>query len=201
MKLLVMRHAEAESGMQMDPTRHLTDTGKRQAKMMGKWLARQDEKPKLLLESNFHRARSTAKRVGKQLDLEPQTCWFLDPENEPEVAWKAIKDKAKDAGVDCVLAVTHGPLVEKMLAYLTGSQYPRQFHFAHAAIAMFETTTGARGILHWLVTPNTVARDEGKDDNVIDDVTRAVEAAVQVVALSLEAFQESEHCAEPALAG
>lgn|GEM_PF-105765 len=260
MKLFLMRHAEAESGMQMDPTRKLTPTGKDQARMMGKWLARQVEKPEIILQSNFHRARSTAQRVGKQLGLAPMICPQLDPENEPEIAWKAIKDIGKDKGVQSVIAITHGPLVEKMLAYLTGSNLPNQFHFAHATIAMFETVGGVteeqkqkrslklresvdsgdtekswvggtcevcqdnsdagwidmddtfpsgddeppahpncdcdletrdalqesavplprRGILHWMVTPNVVARDEDELDMVTSEAFAAVDAALRL---------------------
>lgn len=276
MKLYLQRHAEAESGMQMDPTRKLTDTGKRQAKMMGKWLARQDTpRPQILLQSNFQRSKSTAKRMGKQLDLEPITCGWLDPENDPELVWPRIKALAKEHGAKAVLAVTHGPLVEKLFSYLTSGHAPQYFTFAHGAIAHFDTTApmheaagdytydeqevkrlilgdgGASGncdycedaadrgwidmddvfegpdgdvdeppihphctceveqktrrvrvyesgrresvmedgpfaYLHWLVTPNTVARDEDEMDLVTSDARKAVEAAVQAVTLILE---------------
>lgn len=178
MKLYLMRHTEAEAGAQMDPTRDLTDTGRDQAKMMGKWLARQAEKPGLVVQSNFLRARETAKRIGKKLELTPVNCPMgtLDPETDPEQCWNTLKALALEHRVSAVIAVTHGPLVERMLAYLTGSPLPQQFHFAHGAVAMFETTTGKRGILHWLVTPNVVARDEDEQDLV----TPAIEAAVSL---------------------
>jgi phosphohistidine phosphatase len=177
--LFLMRHAEAESGAQMDPTRSLTPTGKDQAKMMGKWLKRQDPSPSLLLQSNFKRSQSTAKRVGKKLGLEPVTCGALDPEGTPENAWDTIKKLAVEAGEQDVIAISHGPLVENLLAYLTGSDLPQQFHFAHAAVAHFETTTGKRGIMHWLVTPNVVARDQDEMDLVRSDAQKAVEAALK----------------------
>jgi phosphohistidine phosphatase len=173
-----MRHAEAESGMQMDPTRHLTDTGKRQAKMMGKWLKRQTEQPEMVVESNFHRSRSTAKRVAKQLDVPLIRSGFLDPERDPEQCWSEMKRLATANKVQSIIAVSHGPLVEKMLCYLTGSPLPRQFHFSHAAVAYFETTGGQRGVLHWIVTPNTVARDEDEMENVVHDAGATVEAAL-----------------------
>ena len=187
MKLYLQRHAAAESGMQMDPTRKLTDTGKRQAKMMGKWLARQNTpQPEILLQSNFQRSKSTAKRMGKQLDLEPITCGWLDPENDPELVWPRIKALAKEHGAQSVLAISHGPLVEKLFSYLTSGHAPQYFTFAHGAIAHFDTTEGARGKLCWLVTPNTVARDEDEMDLVTSDAQKAVEAAVQAVTLVLE---------------
>jgi phosphohistidine phosphatase len=182
-----MRHAEAESGMQMDPTRGLTDTGKRQSKMMGKWLARQNvPQPEILLQSNFRRSKATAKRMGEQLDLDPITCGFLDPENDPELVWPRIKALAKEHGAQAVLAVSHGPLVEKLLCFLTGSHAPQYVHFNHATIAHLDTTAGSRGSLHWMVSPNTVARDEDEMENVTSDSIRAVEAAIQVASLALE---------------
>ena len=185
MKLYFGRHAEAESGAQMDPTRKLTDTGKRQAKMMGKWLTRQVEGPCIVVQSNFHRSRSTAKRYAKQLDVEPITSGFLDPENDPANTWTELKRLATANKVQNVVAVSHGPLVEKMLAHLTGAPLPQQFHFAHAAIAHFDTTSGNRGILHWLVTPNVVARDEDEQENVVREALQTAlalaDAAVAMV--------------------
>ena len=186
MKLYLQRHCEAESGMQMDPTRKLTDTGKRQAKMMGKWLKRQDTpQPEILLQSNFHRSKSTAKRMGKQLDLDPITCGFLDPENDPELVWPRIKALAKEYGATSVLAISHGPLVEKLFSFLTSGHAPQYFTFAHGAIAHFDTTGGSRGKLCWLVTPNTVARDEDEMDLVTSDAKKVAEAAMRVVSEAL----------------
>lgn len=182
MKLYVMRHAEAEYGLQMDPTRHLTDTGKRQAKMMGRWLKRQTEKPEIVVESNFQRSRSTAKRVAAQLEVPLIRSGFLDPENAPENTWSELKRLATANKVTSLIAVSHGPLVEKLLAHLTGSPLPQQFHFAHGAVAHFDTTSGNRGILHWIVTPNTVARDEDELDLVTNDVA---EAAILIAEASL----------------
>jgi phosphohistidine phosphatase len=139
MRVFLQRHAEAEWGEQMDPTRKLTDTGKRQAKMMGKWLSRQSDAPTLVLQSNFHRSQSTAKRMAKKLDAPIVTTGRLDPEVSPEVAWREIKKLAAQNKAQSVLAITHGPLVEKLLAMLIGAPSIAQLHFAHGAIAHFDT--------------------------------------------------------------
>jgi phosphohistidine phosphatase SixA len=193
MKLFIMRHAEAESGMQMDPTRKLTDTGKRQAKMMSKWLARQDiEKPDIVVHSSFQRAISTAKRVAKHLDVPMVQAYngTLDPDGHPEKTWTDLKKIARDNQAKSLIAVTHGPLVEKLLAYLTGAPLPQQFHYAHAAIAHLETTNGARGILHWLVTPNVVARDEDELQNVTHDAHATIEAALSIAELAVASMSD-----------
>ena len=141
MKLYIMRHGEAEWGMQMDPTRELTETGKRQAKMMGKWLSRQDEHPQVVIESNFKRSIQTAKRVADKLDVRRIRSGFLDPENSPENAWSEIKRLAQAQEAERVLIVSHGPLVEKLFCMLIAAPLPNQIHFAHAAIAHFNTTS------------------------------------------------------------
>jgi phosphohistidine phosphatase len=166
--------------MQMDPTRELTETGKRQAKMMGKWLARQAEGPQLVIESNFQRSISTAKRVADKLDVRRIRSGFLDPENAPENTWSEIKRLAQAQEAERVLVVAHGPLVEKLFCMLIGAPLPRQIHFAHAAIAHFETTGGARGVLQWMVSPNTVARDEDEMDAVVSEAKAIVETALVV---------------------
>jgi phosphohistidine phosphatase len=134
-----MRHAQAEWGEQMDPTRQLTDTGKKQSKMMGKWLARQTDKPELVIQSNFERSQATAKRVAKKLEAPIITSGRLDPEVSPEVCWREIRKQAALAKVQSVIAITHGPLVEKLLAMLIGAPSVAQLHFAHAAVAHFDT--------------------------------------------------------------
>jgi len=279
MKLFLMRHAEAETGEQMDPTRKLTDTGKRQAKMMGKWLDRQDIKMPIVLQSNFHRSQSTAKRVAKQIDAPVITTGRLDPEVSPEVAWREIRKLAAANRAQSVVAISHGPLVEKLLAFLICAPTISQLHFAHGAIAHFDTTApiqeakgdytyeerevkrlvlgsgGASGVnceyceeaadrgwidmddvfegpgsdedeaplhpncdcttefktqrfrvraeggvreaimpdgpfayLHWLVTPNTVARDEDEKDAI----SSALEAAIAVAEVALDNGTDDE---------
>jgi len=180
MKLYIMRHAEAESGAQLDPTRKLTSLGKDQVHMMGKWFKRQVEKPEIVIQSNFKRSQQTAKRVAEILDCPIITSGAIDPDGTPEAAWLEIKLIGEQQKADYVLAVSHGPLVELLLAHLTGSPLYRQFHFAHAAIAHFEATKGNRGILHWLVTPNVVARDEDELDLVTSDAHATIEAALRV---------------------
>ena len=139
MKLYLMRHAQAEYGEQMDPTRKLTPTGKRQAKMMGKWLNRQVDKPDLVLQSNFHRSQSTAKRIAKRIGAPIVTTGKLDPDASPESAWREIRKQAALAGVQSVIAITHGPLVERITAMLIGAPSFSQIHFAHGAVAHFDT--------------------------------------------------------------
>lgn len=134
-----MRHCEAESGPQLDPTRKLTDTGRAQSKMMGKWLRRQSDTPSLILQSNMKRSQSTAKRVADKLDVPIVTCGQLDPEVSPELAWRTIRKIATTHNAESILAITHGPLIQKLLCYLIGCPSVTQIHFAYGGIAHFDT--------------------------------------------------------------
>ena len=180
MKLYIMRHAQAEAGAQMNPTRRLTAIGKDQAHLMGRWFKRQSEKPEIVIQSSFKRSQQTAKRVAEELDCPIITSPGIDPDGNPESAWITIKTIGAEQKAEYVLAVSHGPLVELLLAHLTGSPLARQFHFAHAAIAHFATTSGNRGIMHWMVTPNVVARDEDELDLVTSDLHGVIEASLRV---------------------
>ncbi len=195
-----MRHAEAETGPQLDPTRSLTDTGKAQAKMMGKWLKRQDQSIDLIIQSNMARSQDTVKQVLKKIDAPVLKSPAIDPDGKPDVALAAIKALAKQKKAKTVLAVSHGPLVEEILAYLTGSEDPTLYHFAHASIAHFELGAVKAGTFHWLVTPNVVARDDDEMDLVTSDAQAVIEASLRVAesacALRLSYIRAAEHLLE-----
>jgi phosphohistidine phosphatase SixA len=135
----LMRHAQAEFGDPMDPTRKLTDTGKAQARMMGKWLARQADVPTLILQSNMKRSQSTAKRINWKLDVPVLTTYGLDPDISPELAWRIIRKLAFENHSKAVLVITHGPLIERLFCYLIGCPSTSMIHFAFGSIAHFDT--------------------------------------------------------------
>jgi phosphohistidine phosphatase len=135
-KIFVVRHAQPFDGEQMDPTREITETGKKQAKMMGRWLKKQLPPHDLLIQSNFKRSQQTAKHIGKKLDLKPVTSGALDPEATPEQALAAIQELAK--GKKSVVVVSHSPLVQHLVAHLTGMPSSNPIHFPHAAVAHIE---------------------------------------------------------------
>lgn len=136
MKIYIMRHAQPFDGEQMDPTRELTDTGKKQAKMMGRWLKKQLPPHDMLLQSNMKRSQQTAKRVGKKLDLDPVTTSALDPDAKPEDALAEIQRLG--AGKKSVVVISHSPLVQKLVAHMTGMASAAPVHLPHAAVAHLE---------------------------------------------------------------
>jgi len=120
----------------MDPTRPLTDTGKDQSRMMAKWLKKQLPPHDLLLQSNMKRSQQTAKHIGKKLDLNPVTTSALDPDAKPEDALAEIQRLG--AGKKSVVVVSHSPLVQHLVAHMTGMPSSSPIHFPHAAVAHLE---------------------------------------------------------------
>ena len=145
-RLYIVRHAQPVDGDQMDPTREITPTGKKQAKMMGRWLEKQVPKHDLLLQSNMQRSQQTAKHIGKKLDLDPITVPSLDPDGKPEDVLADIERLG--AGKKSVVVVSHSPLVQHLVAHMTGMANSSPIHFPHAAVAHLEplpAATEARG--------------------------------------------------------
>jgi phosphohistidine phosphatase len=135
-KIYIVRHAQPVDGEQMDPTREITPTGKKQAKMMGRWLKKQIPKHDLLLQSNMQRSQQTAKHIGKKLDLTPVTTSALDPDAKPEDALAEIQRLGE--GKKSVVIVSHSPLVQHLVAHMTGMASSSPIHFPHAAVAHME---------------------------------------------------------------
>jgi phosphohistidine phosphatase len=169
MKLFLMRHAEAETGEQLDPTRGLTGTGKAQAKLMGRWLKRQAGGNSVVLESNMRRSIQTAKRVSNQLDAARLRSHKIDPDAAPEEALAEMQRQGRRLKADNVIAVSHGELLGRIAALLTGAG-DESVHFAPGAAAHFEPTgraTEAKGEYYYEEVPKKrlILGDGGKSGN------------------------------------
>lgn len=171
--VLLMRHAEAEDGPQMDPTRTLTATGRDiQVPAIRDFLVRQMGHIPLILSSNMARARDTAKPMVEALGAESyEEIWQLDPDVEPKVAWKRIEQLAQQ--VEEVLVVSHHPLIANLLEMLCGAK-TGEGTFSHACVACIHVP---KGHLKWFVSPALVERDE------LAEVQETLEAAETVLAM------------------
>jgi phosphohistidine phosphatase SixA len=171
--LYLVRHAEAEAGPQMDLTRTLTATGRDvQIPAIASFLVRQVGHIPNVLSSNMARARDTAKPL---VDALGAACydeiWQLDPDVEPEKAWKRIKQLTR--GED-VLVVTHHPLVCTLLEYLCGAK-TGEGTFTHASVACIHVE---KQHLRWFVNPQLVERDQ--------ELEATREAALALASAALE---------------
>jgi phosphohistidine phosphatase SixA len=161
-KIYIVRHAQPYDGEQMDPTRAITPTGRKQAKMMGRWLAKQVPKHDMLLQSNMLRSQQTAKHIGKKLDLAPVTTGALDPDAKPEDALAEIQKLG--AGKKSVVVISHSPLVQHLVAHMTGMANPSPIHFPHAAVAHMEPIPPRKAVSEAQLAKRSKRLKEAKDE-------------------------------------
>lgn len=116
MKLVLIRHAEAEALRTSDAERVLTARGHEQARQTAAWLKLQlaGEVAQLLV-SPYRRAQQTAAAITEALQLEP--CWLdeLTPDVDPRRALRAIEERAT---AEVLVVVTHMPLVAALASLL-----------------------------------------------------------------------------------
>ncbi|MCK1793655.1 phosphohistidine phosphatase SixA [Pseudomonas violetae] len=113
MKLWVLRHGEAEPhGTRPDSERELTANGRVEvlrsaAELVGQPLT-------AIYASPFKRAQETAILVREALGFLPQirTVEWLTPDCRPQAVAEQL------VSVECVLLVSHNPLVGNLLGYL-----------------------------------------------------------------------------------
>jgi phosphohistidine phosphatase SixA len=163
-----MRHAEAESGEPNNPTRPLTEAGRKQLACMGAFMSRIEGRVDCIITSYFVRALDTAKAMSAALGCTVihETPW-LCPDAPVEKAWQDLQRLGKNS--ETVLVVTHHPLINELLKRACGNA---DSHFEHAGIARIKDST-----LHWFVSPKLIARDESD--------AAVIEAALQVIDSSI----------------
>ena len=120
MKLIIMRHGEAEGFRVQDKTRSLTSLGEKQARTAGKWLIDylgMDAPVDMALVSSYVRARQTLEQLSKQIVVtKKQVCEDVIPEGNPKIAHEFVKDLFEDISKPSViLIVSHMPFVSYFL--------------------------------------------------------------------------------------
>ena len=115
MRLLIVRHAEAASGLP-DELRPLTPHGRHQARELGRRLVAESLAPDVVLTSPLLRARETAAELGLQ---EPEVDGRLAPGASPTAYRNAIRGRG-----ETVLVVGHQPDCGRVAAALTGAAEP-----------------------------------------------------------------------------
>lgn len=119
--LLILRHGKSEWGAQYgsDFERPLAKRGRKAAKFMGGYIAKQGLEPQLIISSPANRALSTAKLVQKELDdvelQQDERVYMADHEDLYDVL-EGVPDN-----LQCVLVVGHNPGLEYLVDDLCGS--------------------------------------------------------------------------------
>jgi len=120
MKLLLMRHGEAEPNAQTDSDRSLTLYGRGQVSAVARRLSDMDLQVDESLVSPYLRARQTAAIMSATMagSWPEQVSNAITPDQSPERAAVAIADCFDNSGIG--LVIMHQPIISRLVYYLTG---------------------------------------------------------------------------------
>ncbi|WP_295542202.1 histidine phosphatase family protein [uncultured Thiohalocapsa sp.] len=122
-ELLILRHAKSDwdGGATSDFERPLAKRGRKDAPRVGEWLYREGMIPTLIISSPAQRARETALKVCKCLDLAKRDIvWDADIYEADLPALLGVLSRVP-ASARLVLLVGHNPGLEDLLRYLAGA--------------------------------------------------------------------------------
>ncbi len=128
MRLVIVRHAEAESG-EPDELRRLTADGGRSARELGERLAREGVRPDAILTSPLLRARETGAALAKALDVAAEPHDRLAPGATADDVRAAVGGRG-----ETVVVVGHQPDCSRIAAALGGGEEPRFAPASHAIV-------------------------------------------------------------------
>jgi len=162
MQIYIMRHGEAqnfvEQGSRDDSQRLLTQQGKQEAQVMANWLQEQTSKATQVFVSPYNRAQQTCEIVTTSMQVSTTTLDFITPSGDVKQVhdfidgWCNDKQVESPHQVQCLLIVSHMPLVSYLVAELTQSENAPIFATAGIAQIDYNVET-MRGTLLNLVTP------------------------------------------------
>ena len=154
MQLFIMRHGEAIMSAPSDPQRPLSEQGKVEANLMGKWLHGLDVNIEQVLVSPYLRAQQTSKYLLSQLECQPtvRTIDFITPSGNAAQVHDYLDALFTTEHYQNLLMVTHMPLVSYLVAELTFDQQSPIFQ--KAAISQINYDVKAmKGQLLRLISP------------------------------------------------
>ena len=155
MKLLIVRHGEAEPMCKADAERQLTEKGVADALALGRRLQQAGLKPAKAAVSPYQRAQQTFAAIQRALAIPAVTIEHITPESSVAQAIVALETVAD--GCDYLLMVSHLPLVSSLIAYLVdGSQRAAyEYPMPPASLAELELDVIAPGCatLKRLISP------------------------------------------------
>lgn len=136
MRLIIMRHAEAEPNFLNDDERQLTATGLSQARGQGKLLSELLGSVDIMAVSPLVRTQQTADCLAEYVDIEKRL-------RVPELVHSRTAEEAekKIATLSCetLLIVSHMPLVASLESYLCEADRGAERGFGLAEISVLES--------------------------------------------------------------
>lgn len=162
LRLILTRHAKSDWSTpdQPDHDRPLNARGRRQAPLIGRWLASRGDRPDLVLCSTATRTRETLDLILPMLTSEPEVTF--DPALYHAGSAK-ILSAIHAAQVPVLMIIGHNPGLAEAAQHLAHSPpvHPRFSGFPTAATAVFDFTEDdwskvgwGRGSLRDFVTPD-----------------------------------------------
>lgn len=129
MKIILMRHGQAEDETRPDSARQLTDFGQQQARQTAEYITAHYQ-PDYFVVSPYVRAQQTLAALQAQLPTVPSSIQDnLTPSDDARQALHEIADiEAK-----CLVVVCHMSIVAYIAGLLTGD-YPESFSLAEARV-------------------------------------------------------------------
>jgi phosphohistidine phosphatase len=147
MKLIIMRHGEAERFRVQDNMRSLTSLGEKQAITAGKWLKDYlgDAPVDIALVSSYVRAQQTYEQLSEQVVVtQKQVCDDVVPEGEPKIVHDFIKVLFDDGSQPSViLIVSHMPFVSYFLEEVHVDKQSMLFDTCSVVIVDYDLAVGA----------------------------------------------------------
>lgn len=148
MKLLLLRHADAEAFAESDEARPLSEKGRLQALEVARLLQNYTVRPKLILTSPATRTRETAAPIASLLGVESIPCPWARCGMPPE---EAMLELAGYAPFGKVLLVGHQPDLGMLASRLIGLPQPARFHVGKATLVHLNLTTTSSALLEALI--------------------------------------------------
>lgn len=129
MKIILVRHGQAEDETRPDSARQLTDFGQQQAAQTAEYVTTHYQ-PDYFLVSPYDRAQQTLSVFQSRAPKVPSAV--QDNITPSDDARKALVDIA-DVEAECLVVVCHMSIVANIAGLLTGD-YPESFSLAEARV-------------------------------------------------------------------
>lgn len=129
MKIILVRHGQAEDETRPDSARQLTDFGQQQAAQTAEYITT-NYKPDRFIVSPYDRAQQTLAQLQALLPAVPATV--QDNITPSDDAHSALTDIA-NIEAQCIVVVCHMSIVANLASLLTGD-YPESFSLAEARV-------------------------------------------------------------------
>lgn len=157
MKLIIMRHGEAEAFNVQDKTRSLTSQGEKQAINAGKWLASflgVNIPIDISITSSYVRAKQTNQHLSSQVTVtETKICDDVAPEGDPKVAHDFVKVLFEDSpSSNVLLIVSHMPFVSYFLEEVHRDKHTMLFDTSSIVVLDYDVVSGT-GVIENIYHP------------------------------------------------